>query len=434
MKQDALKGATVVKRNGISVRIRPTKKNGSNYFVADCRIKGRRKLIWRSTLADARVAANEAIDKIANGEADALELKSSDRHVYLRARAAIVGIKKELDDICREYAEANTLLAGRASIMETVRDWLRRHKTDLPKISIAEAAERLNEQAKKDRKSKERQRQLVGALGALAKAFNAQVDRITSAEISSYLTALPVAERTKRNHRDVIGFFNRWLVMRGYLPKGTDWLESVQNYSGRKLSEIEIYTAQEVTRLLLAAGDMMPFIAIGAFAGLRHAEIARLDWREIDLEDSFIEVRAAKSKTGDRRLVPIHDNLKKWLLPYCQTAGKVIPYANTAKQLLKIASATHQAATETKLEIAALKWKHNALRHSFISYRVAECADIPRVADEAGNSPQMIRQHYLRRVKPAAATEWFAIMPRAADNVIPLPETSGATPAHRMRL
>ena len=132
----------MVKRNGISVRIRFTKKNGSNYFVTGYRLKGRHNLVWRSTLADAWTAANEAIDKFADGEADALELKSSDRHVYLRARAALVGINKELDDICREYAEATTLLAGRASILETVRDWLRRHKTDLPKITVAEAIEK----------------------------------------------------------------------------------------------------------------------------------------------------------------------------------------------------------------------------------------------------------------------------------------------------
>jgi integrase len=112
--------------------------------------------------------------------------------------------------------------------------------------------------------------------------------------------------------------------------------------------------------------------------------------------------------------VPIHENLKKWLQPYRQTSGKVVPYANTSKQLAKIARK------------AGIKWKHNALRHSFISYRVAECADIPRVADEAGNSPQMIRQHYLRRVKPALAAQWFNLVPEIAVNVIDLPACSRA--------
>jgi integrase len=226
-------------------------------------------------------------------------------------------------------------------------------------------------------------------------------DTITPDLVSRHLSSLDLAERSKKNHRDSIGFFNRWLILRGYLAKGADWLEHVQDYSARKLSEIEIYTPDEIARLLRSAGDMTPFVAIGAFAGLRHAEIARLDWREIDLADGFIEVHANKSKTGERRLVPMHDNLKQWLLPHRPASGDgaVTPYANTTKQLLKVAKS------------AGFVWKHNALRHGYISYRVAETADVPRVSDEAGNSPAMIRQHYLRRVKPAQAAEWFAIMP-----------------------
>jgi hypothetical protein len=34
-----------------------------------------------------------------------------------------------------------------------------------------------------------------------------------------------------------------------------------------------------------------------------------------------------------------------------------------------------------------------------------------RVADEAGNSPQVIRTNYLKRIRPAAAAEWFSIQP-----------------------
>ena len=400
-----------VKRNGICVLIRPTKKQDANYFVVDYRLKGQRKLVWRSTLVKARAAANEAIDKISDGDAEVLNFKSADRHILLRARDALKGIEKEIDDVCRDHAEVLMLLAGRVSPLEVVRDWLRRNKTDLPKITVAVAAEQLKEQSKTDGKSADRRRQFANVLDRLATAFNVEVQTITPDQISRHLAALPLAERSKRNHRDVIGFFNRWLVLRGYLPKGTDWLENVQNYSARKIGEIEIYSPEEITRLLLAAGGMTPFIAIGAFAGLRHAEIARLDWSEIDMEDGFIEVCAAKSKTGERRLVPMHDNLKKWLLPYRQKAGKVAPYSSTKEKLAKVAKATAREVTGKKPAVPALAWKHNALRHSFISYRVAECADVPRVSDEAGNSPAIIRQHYLRRVKPAQATEWFAIVP-----------------------
>ena len=41
-------------KNGICVRIRPTIKDGTTYFVLDYRAQGKRKLVWRSTMADAR--------------------------------------------------------------------------------------------------------------------------------------------------------------------------------------------------------------------------------------------------------------------------------------------------------------------------------------------------------------------------------------------
>lgn len=205
------------------------------------------------------------------------------------------------------------------------------------------------------------------------------------------------------NHRDVLGCFNRRLVLRGYLAKGMDWLEGVEKYKSPNHEEITTYTPDEITKLLTGADKrLVPFLAIGAFAGLRHWEISRLDWAEVELNDhaeSFIEVRAAKSKNKVRRLVRVHDNLKAWLLPLREDSGAVSDYANITKQLL------------ARGKSSGVAWKKNALRHSFISYRVAECADVPRTADEAGNSPAIIKESYLRRVKPELAKEWFAVMP-----------------------
>ena len=197
-------------------------------------------------------------------------------------------------------------------------------------------------------------------------------------------------------------------MLRGYLAKGTDWLEGVQKYTKRKQGEISTYTADEMRRLIAAADKrILPMIVIGGFAGLRHAEIARLDWQDIDLEEGFIEIKAENAKTDTRRIVPVKENLREFLLTMAKKHGKVVSLVNTTKHLLKTAADTADA----KNEIEALEWKHNALRHTYISARVAESGDVPRVADEAGNSPQVIRTNYLKRMRPAAAAEWFAIKP-----------------------
>jgi len=414
MKTEASTAVKEFKKNGISVRIRPTIKNGVTRFVLDYRANGQRKLVWRSTMAEARKAADAAIEKITEGQSEVLNLKSADAHAIIRARAFIKGkegeskIEKEIDELVGEICEIRRMLGGRETPMGVTRDWLKRHAVKLPEITVAAAVEQMKKQAETDGKSDLRLKQLANVLDRFAENFNQDVSTLTPKLIADYLTALELAERTRRNHRDVIGFFNRWLVLRSYLAKGTDWLEGVQNYTARKLGQISTYTADEMQRLIAAADKrILPMIVIGGFAGLRHAEIARLEWRDIDLADGFIEVKAENAKTDTRRIVPLKPNLKAFLEKVEKKSGKVVPLVNTTKQLLKTAADT----ADVENDVEALEWKHNALRHTYISARVAESGDVPRVADEAGNSPQVIRTNYLKRIRPAAAAEWFGIMP-----------------------
>jgi integrase len=177
-------------------------------------------------------------------------------------------------------------------------------------------------------------------------------------------------------------------------------MEHVPVYRNKRIGKIEIFTPEQMSALIEKADHrLLPYLVIGAFAGLRGEEIKRLDWSEIDLTDGFIEVAADKAKTDTRRLVPIKENLKAWLLPIAKERGPVCPFKNVVNQLMQLVA------------VANVEWKRNALRHSFISYRVAECADVPRVADESGNSPAIIRTNYLQRVKPKQAQAWFGIMP-----------------------
>ena len=122
-------------------------------------------------------------------------------------------------------------------------------------------------------------------------------------------------------------------------------------------------------------------------------------------------MKAEKSKTDVRRLVPIKPNLAAWLKDYKRKDGPVCPFKNVVNELMDLIAAINKALPKGTPEKEKMVWKKNGLRHSYISYRVAECADVARVADESGNSPAIIKANYLRRVKPDAAADWFAIRP-----------------------
>jgi len=141
---------------------------------------------------------------------------------------------------------------------------------------------------------------------------------------------------------------------------------------------------------------------------LRSEEILRLEWSDVTRRPGCVEIAADKAKTAARRLVPITDNLSHWLVRGNSNDGLIWP--NTKTKFFK-----------TRLRVALkakVEWKPNALRHSFISYRLAEIQDVNRVALEAGNSPQMIFRHYRELATPEQARTWFAIRPKAAPNIV----------------
>jgi integrase len=102
-------------------------------------------------------------------------------------------------------------------------------------------------------------------------------------------------------------------------------------------------------------------VTIGAFAGLRSSEIARLDWKEVRLDAGVVEVTAGKSKTASRRLVPISPNLRAWLARHTPKVGPIVP--PNARKLFDAARRRAKLLDN---------WPDNGLRHSFASYRLAQ--------------------------------------------------------------
>jgi site-specific recombinase XerD len=368
----------------------------------------------RHTFADlgkAEDAGADAIRRIAGGQQAILELSNQDREQYQRAKDALAPFNVALDVAAADYADARTILNGSGTLAEAVRYFLKAHAKELPRIAVPAAVEKCLAQCQADGKSAARMHQLERYLNGFAADMNIEVSELTPGIVSRYLTGMVVGERTKKNARDILGYFGRWLVLHGYLERGTDLVEGVQKYS-MKPGEIQIFTPAEIAKLIGQADNrLLPYIVIGAFAGLRGAEIQRLDWSEIDLADSFIEVKAEKAKTDTRRLVPIAPNLKAWLNTCAKKSGPVCAFKNVVNQLMKLVARVNKAMPKGTPDSDRMAWKKNALRHSYISYRVAACADVARVADESGNSPAIIRSNYLRRVKPDLAKEWFNIMP-----------------------
>jgi integrase len=237
--------------------------------------------------------------------------------------------------------------------------------------------------------------------------------------VERHLENLKVAGRTKRNHFRHINSLFKFAIRRKHLPKDAlDEMTAIEKPE-EDTAEIEIFSLNEMNEILrVARPEITAWLAIAGFAGLRTAELQRLEWQDVNLTEKHIEVTAAKSKTASRRLVPMTENLLAWLTPHAQANGRVSSYENMSKQISWLVQDINAAREKLKKEkgidpkdVLLFKWKRNALRHSFISYRLAAIKNTAEVALEAGNSPQMIFKHYRQLVTEAEAKNWFSIMP-----------------------
>ena len=218
--------------------------------------------------------------------------------------------------------------------------------------------------------------------------------------------------KTKNHHRAAVRQFLQWAVRNDCLHPNHRLAEAdgMRPQKGNA-AQTEFYTLGEFVALLEAAeGPMRAMIAIGGLAGLRTSELLRLDWSEVWRVPGHIEVTAEKAKTRQRRLVEVCSALAAWLQPF---------HATKTGKLCEWHEITFQQHFVELCEVAKVTRKTNGLRHSFCTYHYAKHANESLTAQQAGNSPTMIHQHYKGLATKAEAQKWFAVRPaKAAKNVI----------------
>ena len=194
-------------------------------------------------------------------------------------------------------------------------------------------------------------------------------------------------------------------MKRGYAP-GNPMKEIEKPTSDSKPG---ILTVEQTAKLLeVASPEILPYIAIGAFAGLRASEIERLDWREISFDENEIAVNS-ESKTGERH-VDILPNLREWLLPVRKASGPVAP-ENVRKY-------SEQARTTAGIKA----WPNNALRHSFGSYHLKHFGDdgLTRLQMGHWRDSTVLFASYRRAVTRRDATRYWDIRPVATEKIVHL--------------
>jgi integrase len=167
----------------------------------------------------------------------------------------------------------------------------------------------------------------------------------------------------------------------------------------------QIFTVEQAHNLLIAAKDLgiVPYIAVGLFAGVRMEEMCRLKGKHLNFDNKTIVLDGDVAKLRAQRTITMQPALLAWLAPY----------KNELKDDYRIAEDNKVTRTrKALLEAAQLKkWTDNGLRHSFGSYHLAKFRKVDDTAHDMGNSVAMVHRHYKALVLKSEAAKYWNLRP-----------------------
>jgi integrase len=386
----------------------PTQKNGKDYdsFTLVYTQAGQRKRKVVANRAKAEETAKAIAKQLSEGTAHVVTLTPEEIADYT---AALKILRKypstPLASVCQQYAEAMDRLETHGStIMDAVLTHLAQKKKTAPseiKVSLlldeymaAKEQEHLSTYYLKDLRRK---------LSRFASSFLCSISSINSREVKTWISKQGNGRNAQNLHTSVSSFLSYAREM-GHLPSNEKHAGEMIKKVKVKPSSIGIYSPDDLVKILAHTPEpLIPSIAIAAFAGLRSAELFRLDWSEIKMDQGHIEVTAEKAKTASRRLVPILPCLSQWLSTRKKTTGRVTPELSNLDNLTRKYSAICGK--------AGVVSHRNGFRHSFASYRMAAEKSAAQVALEMGNSPAKLFSNYRELVTETNAKAWFNVTP-----------------------
>jgi len=298
---------------------------------------------------------------------------------------AMVGSEDALLDACQRYAEAR------------------------PPVEIT--AEQAVQQYLTEKRATGRDALYLSTLRTILAKLTAMmpddIEQWTAERARAWSLALTddYAESTVRGMVRTASGFGLWCVSKRYTS--ANWFADAPMPRAVE-TEIGFLPVADAERLLVGAVEGAPelvaYLALGLFAGLRSSTCVRLPVETIDYAERGISIPAEAIKTRARVYIDgFEPNLWAWL----EWARDHAPDG------FSLTKGPWDTGRKALADAVGVSMPHNALRHSFATYHVALYRDAGKTATllaHRGNV-SMLYQHYRGNATNAQAREYFAILP-----------------------
>jgi len=377
-----------------TIRKRKTKvkKSTYSYWVVDCGVvDGKRKTYTYKSKAEAEQKAEEKrIERNAIG-ADALRISDHQK---------------------KDAVQALQALNGQASLLDAVQTFLLHSPPTGEKRTVKEvfdeyliAKEKSNRRPTTIRDARQKIQRFDAVHG---KDF---IHEVSVQNIEDWLESLKLTPVSRACYMRNLRAFFEYAVKREYI-RSNPFSKIEKPHLDKKTPEV--LSVKDIDRLFQVAekkySELIPYLALAFFAGLRPSEAQELTWDSIDFDERTIKIVPAVAKTRRQRFVDISDNLLQWLVAY-RGQGKIY-FSRVYFTALR--------------KDAHVKWTSDVARHCFASYHLAHHENVQKTCLQMGHSlPDMLFNHYRGLVKRVEAAKFWSIKPQGESKVMQLSESAG---------
>jgi hypothetical protein len=220
----------------------------------------------------------------------------------------------------------------------------------------------------------------------------ALMHEITPQQISDYIAQPTWSAHTRNSAHTFLSVFWIWAKQRGYVPENPMKAVSKTRYI---LPAPGILKTHEVAALLRTCHEidrhLLPYFAIGCFAGVRREEMLRMTPEH--LRDGHIEIEARHAKTRSRRLIEIQPVLAEWL-----KISSTLQWENFRFRREKVVKAS------------GVKWSNDCMRHSYCSYGLP-IFGVRDLVLQAGHDEGILFKHYRELVRRSDCERYWNLTP-----------------------
>jgi integrase len=298
----------------------------------------------------------------------------------------------------KEFLQADPLLQG-VDLIELAKFYREHAQTQT--VALADVCDAF--EASIAGRSAKHKKSVKGHLKKFKATFAGPIQKVTVAALDDYLLTMP-HPKTRKNHRGTICSVFKFAQRKGFLPHGPTAADRTES-PRTEPADPPTLSPQDLESMLSGCEDqkLKAFLAVGAFSGIRSAEIQRLRWK--DIKDDCVVLGSDKTKTKRRRLAEVADNLKLWVNDLRGSEEELITYPEEEysylyKSLAKLCKKT------------GVQWGHNCLRHTFVSAHLEVHKDPPRTCKTSGHSLDTLLTCYLKLIPLDQAKAWFEIKPK----------------------